>query len=206
MSVLERIVETRIVAIFRGDYQGRWLEVAQALIDGGIPVMEVTLNSPGAVDGIALLRARLGERIVLGAGTVLTTDEVRRAADAGASFVVAPDTDESVIEACKSLGLPVIPGAYTPTEIKRAYALGADMVKLFPAQTPDYIKAIRGPLNHIPLMATGGVELGNAAEFFKAGVKAIGLGSSLTKPTFTADDIRARAAQFVAAAHGRQIA
>jgi 2-dehydro-3-deoxyphosphogluconate aldolase / (4S)-4-hydroxy-2-oxoglutarate aldolase len=206
LDILEQVLEARIVAILRGDYQGKWLDYARALLHGGVNVMEVTLNSPGALDGIRLLKAQLGDRIILGAGTVLAAEEVHAAYDAGASFIVSPDTDESVIVATKSLGLASMPGAYTATEIKRAYLLGADVVKVFPSQTPEYLKAVRSPLNHIPMMATGGVEIDNAAEFFKVGACMLGIGSYLTKPNLSPDEVAMRAARFVAVAQGRQIA
>lgn len=206
MSVIEQIANARIVAIFRGDYQGRWGDYAGGLLRGGIRAMEITLNSPGAREGITALKETFGSQIVIGAGTVLSADEVHQAVNAGAAFIVAPDTDESVIAACKERGVVVIPGAYTATEIKRAHALGADMVKLFPAQTPDYLKAIRAPLSHIPIMATGGVDVTNAAEFLKAGAAALGIGSSLTKPTLKPDEVAHMAAQFVAVSQGLRLA
>ena len=204
-SVMEHIHRTRVVAIFRGSYEGKWLVYANALLQGGLTAMEITLNSDGAYQGLELLRDKLGDRIALGAGTVLTAEQVRAAADHGATFIVTPDTDESVIAEAKARGLVVIPGAYTPTEIKRAYTLGADMVKVFPSQTPDYIKAIRAPLNHIPMMATGGVDLANAELFLKAGASALGIGSYLTQPSLSPDEVALRAARFAAVASGRQL-
>lgn len=205
-SILEHIYEAKIVAIFRGDYKGQWIGYADALLHGGVSILEVTLNSAGALDGIAQLKAHYGERIALGAGTVLTAAEANAAIDAGAAFLVAPDTDEEVIAVAKARNVAVVPGAYTPTEIKRAYKLGADMVKLFPSQTPEYLKAVRAPLDHIPLMATGGVSVENAAEFIQAGAVALGIGSYLTKPSMTPDEVAARAAKFIAAVAGKQIA
>jgi 2-dehydro-3-deoxyphosphogluconate aldolase/(4S)-4-hydroxy-2-oxoglutarate aldolase len=205
-AILDHIYEAKIVAIFRGDYQGQWISYADALLGGGVSLMEVTLNSAGALDGIAQLKAHYGDRIALGAGTVLTADEAHAAIDAGASFLVAPDTDEEVIAVAKERSVVVIPGAYTPTEIKRAYKLGADMVKVFPSLSADYLKAVRAPLDHIPLLATGGVSLENAAEFIKAGAVALGIGSYLTKPSMTPDEVAARAAKFVAAVAGKQLA
>lgn len=206
MTVKEKLLDTRIVAIFRGDYRGEWLAYAQALLDGGITAMEITLNSPDALNGIEVLAAHFGEQIILGAGTVLTADEVHQAVDAGATFIVAPDTDEAVIAAAKERGAAVIPGAYTPSEIKKAHQLGADIVKVFPAQTPDYIKAVRAPLNHIPLMATGGVNIQNAAAFIEAGAHSLGLGSALLAPKFLPDEVKIRAQGLIAAIKGLQLA
>jgi 2-dehydro-3-deoxyphosphogluconate aldolase/(4S)-4-hydroxy-2-oxoglutarate aldolase len=204
-SVMEHIRTTRVVAIFRGNYDGKWLPYANALLQGGLTAMEITLNSEGALAGLDVLRDQLGDQIALGAGTVLTAEQVRAAADHGATFIVTPDTDEAVIAESKKLGLIVIPGAYTPTEIKRAYTLGADMVKVFPAQTPEYIKAIRAPLGHIPMMATGGVDLANAEQFMKAGASALGIGSYLTQPSLSPDEVAIRAARFAAVTSGRQL-
>ena len=155
--------------------------------------MEITLNSPEALRGLEQLRRNFGDRIVLGAGTVLCTDEVHAALDAGATFIVAPDTDADVISACKSRNILMIPGAYTPTEVKRAYQLGGNLVKLFPAETPAYVKAVHTPLNHIPLLATGGINSDNAAKFLGAGASALGVGGSLTKPDLSLDEISRRA-------------
>lgn len=206
MTFLEQVTGAKIVAIFRGDYQGQWRAYAEALINGGISVMEVTLNSPDALAGIAAIKAEFGDQIVLGAGTVLSADEANAAADAGATFLVAPDTDESVMAAAKTRGVGMMPGAYTPTEIKRAYQLGADVVKVFPAQDPAYVKAVRAPLNHIPVLATGGVSVENAAQFLQAGAIALGIGSYLTRPAMTPAEVSTRAAKFMAAVEGKQIA
>src|SRR5258708_6293264 len=117
MKVTEELFKSRLVAIYRGDYRGRWSAVTEALLAGGISIIEVTLNSPDALLGIRGLLKAFGERMIIGAGTVLSAEQVRSAYDAGAQFVVAPNTDERVIDACHELGLPVIPGAYTPTEV-----------------------------------------------------------------------------------------
>jgi 2-dehydro-3-deoxyphosphogluconate aldolase/(4S)-4-hydroxy-2-oxoglutarate aldolase len=201
VDILEELKRVRIVAIFRGDYLGRWQDYTGALLAGGIPIMEIALNSPGALKGLDELQRAFGSRILLGVGTALSAADANRAIDAGAQFVIAPDTDEAVIAACLRRHIPVIPGAFTPTEIKRAYELGATMVKLFPAQSPAYIRAVRGPLSHIPLMATGGVSIENAGEYLKAGASALGMGSALTSPRFSLDEITARARQLMETAH-----
>lgn len=206
MNVSEKLLDTRIVAIFRGDYRGEWLDYAQALVDGGVTAMEITLNSDDALNGIEVLARHFGEQIILGAGTVLTPDEVNQAVDAGATFIVAPDTDEAVIAQSKKRGVVVIPGAYTPSEIKRAHQFGADIVKVFPAQSPEYIKAVRAPLNHIPLMATGGVSMENAKAFIEAGASSLGLGSALVAPKLSPDVVQMRAQGILAAIKGLQMA
>lgn len=206
MTVLDQLLDAKVVAIFRGNFGNNWLAYATALHDNGVTAMEITLNSPGALDGIRLLRASLGESALVGAGTVLSANAVAAAADAGATFIVAPDTDEAVITAALHHGLVPVPGAYTATEIKRAYSLGAPLVKLFPATAPEYVKAIRAPLDHIPIMATGGVDAGNARAFMAAGASALGVGSSLISPSLRPEQVGIRAADLLAAIRGQQIA
>jgi len=203
----DTLLNVGIVAILRGKYAGRWPEYADALMHGGIRALEITLNSPGALAGIAQLRTRATPNLMVGAGTVLSVEQVHAAVDAGAQFIVTPDTDESVIAACRARNVPIIPGAYTATEIKRAFNAGALAVKLFPADNPAYLKAIRAPLNHIPLMATGGVTLDNAAAFISAGAVLLGVASALTADTLPIEQVAERAAQFmqrVAAASGSE--
>ncbi len=199
MNVTETLFSARLVAIYRGDYRGRWSAVTEALQAGGIVVIEVTLNSPEALSGLRELRKAFGERMVIGAGTVLSAEQVHSVFEAGAQFIVAPNTDDRVIEACHKRGLPVIPGAYTPTEVVRAFEAGVTMVKLFPATTPTYVQAVHAPLDQIPLMVTGGVNTENAVEYLRAGASALGLGSSLTKPDLPLSEITARAKALVAA-------
>src|SRR5258708_21007200 len=196
-ETIDQLKEAKIVAILRGNYVGRWQDYAEALLDGGIRAMEITLNSPGAVEGIRTLSAKVSDRALIGAGTVLTADVARRAIDAGAQFIVAPDTMPEVIAVCQERGIPAIPGAYTPTEIRRAWELGASLVKLFPSLTPAYIKAIRGPFNDIPLMITGGVNLDNAVEFLHAGAEVVGVGANMTADNLSLAVITRRASVFV---------
>jgi 2-dehydro-3-deoxyphosphogluconate aldolase / (4S)-4-hydroxy-2-oxoglutarate aldolase len=195
-TTAERLKQARVVAIFRGDYNNRWEMYAQGLATAGITAMEITLNSAGALDGIRQIKALLKDQVVIGAGTVLTADQAHQAIDAGAEFIVAPDTDEAVIAVCRKRGIAACPGAYTPTEIKRAYNLGATLVKVFPAADPTYIKAVLAPLDFVPVMVTGGVTVDNIADFFKAGAVAVGVGSSLVKPNLTEREIVERAQAF----------
>lgn len=178
LAHLERV---KIVAILRGDYRGAWLDIGAALIEGGVSAMEVTFTCPDALGGVRALADRYGAQAAIGAGTVLTTDEVSRAVDAGATYMIAPNVNEAVIACCVHQGVLAIPGAFTPTEIEFAHRSGAGMVKLFPAMPigPEYLKAIRGPFPDIPIMATGGVTLDNIPDFVKAGANAIGMGSVL---------------------------
>jgi 2-dehydro-3-deoxyphosphogluconate aldolase/(4S)-4-hydroxy-2-oxoglutarate aldolase len=181
----KRLLErTRIIAIVRGVSEEHILGVAEALLEGGIPVMEVTLNTPGAPAMIGKLRERFGERMYIGAGTVLDKEDARKAVDAGALFLVTPNTDEEVIRYGVERGLPVFPGALTPTEIVRAWKAGAQAVKIFPSSSLglDYLKELQGPLGHIPMIAVGGINAENARRFLEIGCYALGVGSSLINP------------------------
>ncbi len=181
---LSRIFKTGIVAVIRADKSDRLVEVARALLDGGVDTMEVTFTVPGAVRVLEQVADELGDSIVLGAGTVLDPETARVAILAGAQFIVAPNTNPAVIELCRRYSRPVMPGAYTPTEVVQAWQAGADVVKIFPSDIggPKYLKALRGPLPHIRMMPTGGVNLETAADFLRAGACALGIGGSLVEP------------------------
>ncbi|MFN4293709.1 MAG: bifunctional 4-hydroxy-2-oxoglutarate aldolase/2-dehydro-3-deoxy-phosphogluconate aldolase [Thermoflexales bacterium] len=168
----------RVIAILRGDYTGYFRQIARALADAGITAIEITLNSTGALDGLHEMKAELGDRFLIGAGTVLNESQAFEALSAGAQFIVAPNTNPRVVAICVERDICVIPGAYTPTEIMNAVELGAHLIKLFPAEL-GYFKAVRAPLNHVPFVATGGVSLDNAAEYIQAGAVAVGMGSQL---------------------------
>jgi len=180
MTTLEQILEHKIVAILRGCKPANILEISQALYDGGIRLLEITLNSPGALDAIQQVAEQFGDRMVIGAGTVLTVEEVKAAVTAGARFVLSPSLDMEVIRFTRDLGAVSVPGAFTATEILTAYRAGANIVKVFPASVgPAYFRDIRGPLPQIPLMPTGGVNMDNIRDFQKAGAVAFGVGSAL---------------------------
>jgi 2-dehydro-3-deoxyphosphogluconate aldolase/(4S)-4-hydroxy-2-oxoglutarate aldolase len=172
------IEQGRVVAILRGDYTSHFAKIARALADAGVTAMEVTLNSANALDGIQQMKRELGDAFLIGAGTVLNVDQTKQALDAGAQFIVAPNTNPKVVDYCVSHDICVVPGTYTATEIMNAYDMGAHMIKLFPAEL-SYFKAIRGPLNHVPFCTTGGVTIENAREYIKAGAAAVGMGSQL---------------------------
>jgi 2-dehydro-3-deoxyphosphogluconate aldolase/(4S)-4-hydroxy-2-oxoglutarate aldolase len=172
------IEKGRVIAILRGNYVGYFKPIARALADAGVTAMEITLNSPQAEDGIREMKAELGNAFLIGAGTVLNETQAHAALQAGAQFVVAPNTNMRVVEFCVERDLCVVPGAYTATEVMNAIEMGAHMVKLFPAEL-GYFKAIRAPLNHVPFVTTGGVTLDNAADYIKAGAVAVGMGSQL---------------------------
>jgi 2-dehydro-3-deoxyphosphogluconate aldolase / (4S)-4-hydroxy-2-oxoglutarate aldolase len=190
MELVEKISAAKVIAIIRGDYTPDALRVlAQTLHDAGVTCLEITMNSPGALDGIKMLASEMGETLLIGAGTVTDPAQVGQVADAGGRFVVAPETYEPVIKMALGLGLEPIPGALTPTEIMTAHRAGARLVKLFPASLGgiDYLKTIRAPLNHIQFVATGGIEIDQAAEYLKAGAVAVGMGSALVPGRFTPD-------------------
>jgi 2-dehydro-3-deoxyphosphogluconate aldolase / (4S)-4-hydroxy-2-oxoglutarate aldolase len=193
-AAIEAIRSRRIVAILRRVAEPA--RVVQALREGGIGVVEITLESPAALETIRRLRDDPG--LVVLAGTVRTADEARAAAEAGAQACVGPALVPEVLEACREAGLPAIPGAMTPTEVETAWRLGAAMVKLFPAARlgPAYVRDLRGPLADVPLLVTGGVDGSNAAAFLRAGAAAVGVGSALTGTP----DVAAAARQLVRSA------
>lgn len=178
---LQEIERTRIVAIVRGVEEKHIVSVAEALLQGGVTVMEVTLNTPGALRMIEQLQHKFGNDMYIGAGTVLDLDDAERAVDAGASFLVTPNMDEEVIRWSKQQNIPIFPGALTPTEIVKAWKAGATAVKIFPSASLGlaYIKELMGPLNHIPMMAVGGVTEENIREFLQMGCYGLGIGGSL---------------------------
>lgn len=177
---LEHIFKNKIVAIIRGIHPNEVLKIAQALLSGGVTTMEVTLNSSDAFSVIKKLCQEMEDKMLIGAGTVLNEKMAKEALEAGARFIISPIVDKATIRYTKKKGAVSIPGAYTPTEIYRAFSLGGDIIKVFPASSNvNYIKEIRGPLPQIPLMPTGGVTLQNIKEFQKAGAVAFGIGGSL---------------------------
>jgi 2-dehydro-3-deoxyphosphogluconate aldolase/(4S)-4-hydroxy-2-oxoglutarate aldolase len=184
MTVLQQIQTHRVVAILRGCDPAHILPIAEALYAGGIRLLEITLNSRDALAVIRTTSTRLGDQLLIGAGTVLSPDEAASAIDAGARFILSPALDLPTIARTLELGALPIPGAFTATEILTAWRSGAGMVKVFPASVgPNYFRDLRGPLPHIPLMPTGGVNLGNIRQFQKAGAAAFGIGSALVTPT-----------------------
>ncbi len=187
MSALSYLLEHKIVAIVRGMQLQDVMSVANALYGGGITILEVTLNSPDALLTIEQLSNEYKDKMLIGAGTVLSDKEAKQAIAAGAQFIISPSLDLEVIKATKDAGIVSIPGAFTPTEIHTAYKSGADIVKVFPALNADYIKNILAPLNYIPVMPTGGVTADNIIEYQNAGAVAFGIGSWLvnSKETVT---------------------
>ena len=179
MSTLSQILEHKIVAILRGFDAKDILKIANALCDGGVKIVEVTLNSAGALGAIENLNEKLGDEMQIGAGTVLNSHDAKNAISAGAKFPISPSLDTEVIKLTKDAGIVSIPGAFTPTEILTAFRNGGDIIKVFPTLSPDYIKNILAPLDKIPLMPTGGINLSNIQEFNKTGAVAFGIGTAL---------------------------
>lgn len=204
-KTLSKIEAGRVVAILRGDFGGREHEMVAAMIEGGLTAVEVTLNSPDALIKIAKLAALFGTTCAVGAGTVLTPQEVREVAGVGGTFIVSPNCDPRVIRETNARQLISLPGAFTPTEIVMAMDAGADAVKLFPATSlgPSYVKAVRAPLSHLRLIPTGGVTPEVAQQYRAAGAWAVGIGSELLGKEILADSsfvtLRERAAAFVQA-------
>ena len=186
-DVMKMIRDSKIIAIIRGVHSDYIIDTVEALRKGGINCVEVTFNAnseEASLDTLVAIRKisqHFGSEVAVGAGTVLTPENVKDAYEAGAEFMISPNADEEVIRETKRLGLISIPGAVTPTEIISAYKMGADIVKLFPAATLglEYIKAITGPINHIPLTAVGGINADNAGDYIKAGCMGVSVGGNL---------------------------
>ncbi len=179
MTIAGLLTQHTIVAIIRGVQPADTPAIVEALHNGGIYAVEVTLNSDNALKVIEKLAANAPGNMLIGAGTVLNAAAALAAIDAGAQFIISPSFDTETISVTKARGAVSIPGAYTATEIVQAHAAGADIVKVFPAQSPQYIKDLRAPLSHIPMMPTGGVNISNIADFRNAGAVAFGIGSAL---------------------------
>jgi 2-dehydro-3-deoxyphosphogluconate aldolase / (4S)-4-hydroxy-2-oxoglutarate aldolase len=200
---LQRVLDAGIVAVVRAPDPAGLVEVIRALAAGGVTVAEVTLTVPNALDVVREAKKALGDSVLLGAGTVLDPETCRAAILAGAEFIVAPTVNLDVIRLCRRYDKLVMPGAFTPTEILAAWEAGGDIVKVFPAEVvgPAFFKAMRGPLPHIRLMPTGGVDLTTAAAFLKAGACCLGIGSQLVDPQLVSsrayDRLRDLAAKFV---------
>jgi 2-dehydro-3-deoxyphosphogluconate aldolase/(4S)-4-hydroxy-2-oxoglutarate aldolase len=201
---LQRVLDAGIVAVVRAPNPDGLVDVIRALAAGGVTVAEVTLTVPGALDVIRDAKRSLGDSVLLGAGTVLDPDACVAAHLAGAEFIVSPTVNVEVIRIGTRYGMLMMPGAFTPTEILTAWEAGADIVKVFPADVlgPAFFKAMRGPLPHIRLMPTGGVDLNTAADFLKAGACCLGIGGQLVDLKLVAakayDQLRELAAKYVA--------
>lgn len=191
--ILNRIEESGVVAILRGVDPDSVVDVATAVVDGGVTALEVTADSPKVTEMISTLTNTFDD-VAVGAGTVLDRETARAVQLAGAEFIVTPTVDEGVIETANRYGTPVATGAFTPTEALTAYEAGADVIKVFPAKSggPEHVAAIGGPLPQIPLVPTGGVGPSNAGDYIKAGAVAVGAGSAIiSDKTVESDDYAA---------------
>ncbi len=206
MDIVRRLADPGVIAILRTESADRLPDAIHALVAGGIHAIEVTMTTPGALKVIREARAALGDKIVMGVGSVLDSETARQAMLEGAQFVVTPVVRPGVIEICNRYGIPIACGATTPTEAFTAHELGSDFVKIFPAENlgPAYIRSILAPLPMLQLIPTGGVTPQNMPDYFKAGAAAIGAGSTLlTKEIFASaawGALSARATEYVAAA------
>lgn len=185
--IISAVEKEKLIAIVRGVKKEQLLPLAEALYKGGIRLLEVTYSANGSVsdeettENIKMLSDAFQGRMFIGAGTVIKESQVELTAKAGGKFIISPDTNVEVIKLTKKLGLVSMPGAFTPTEIQTAHNAGADFVKLFPAVNcgPDYFKAVSAPLSHVKLLAVGGIDCDNMADYLKVGVKGFGIGSNI---------------------------
>ena len=178
-EIRKRITDVGIIPVVRASSPREALLAAEAVCAGGIPIVEVTMTVPDAINVIAQLTRSARPDVLVGAGTVLDAETARRCLDAGAEFLVSPGFDMPTVKLAQEKGILVIPGALTPTEIIAAWNAGGDLIKIFPCGTlggPKYIKALKGPLPQVPMIPTGGVSLDNAADFILAGAEALGVG------------------------------
>ncbi|MGW8954294.1 bifunctional 4-hydroxy-2-oxoglutarate aldolase/2-dehydro-3-deoxy-phosphogluconate aldolase [Streptomyces sp. NPDC055709] len=202
MDLLAALRDHRLLAIVRGSDPDAALNTVLTLAEEGVALIEVSLTGRDALDVIARARAALGPDALLGAGTVLTADDAREAHKAGAAFLVTPAVSDGIATG-RELGLPVLAGVMTPTDILQALRLGADALKLFPAGSaggPGYLRDLRGPFPDLPLVPVGGVDAGAAAEYLRAGATAVGVGSPLTGDAASGGSLaalRARAREFL---------
>ncbi len=188
-EIIKHVFEKKLIAIVRGADPEKILPLGEALAAGGIDMMEVTFDQReeggflSTRRSIERLAKELSGRVYVGSGTVLTKEQVDMTAESGGQYIITPSTDAEVISYARSKGLVTMPGAMTPSEIVTAFQAGADFVKVFPASVlgPSYIKALKGPLPHIPLMAVGGISEKNIPDFLKAGVCGFGIGGNLAK-------------------------
>ncbi len=180
-SLFERVTECGVIAVLRAKSSAELLDVSNALYAGGVTAIEVTMTTPGALEVIKGVASELGGKVVVGAGTVLDPETARACILAGADYVVSPTLNEETVRLTKRYGKVSIPGAFTPTEVLRAWDSGADAVKVFPTSSvgPQYLKDLKGPLPQIPLVPTGGVSVETCGDFIRAGAIAVGAGSAL---------------------------
>ncbi|HVU26424.1 MAG TPA: bifunctional 4-hydroxy-2-oxoglutarate aldolase/2-dehydro-3-deoxy-phosphogluconate aldolase [Verrucomicrobiae bacterium] len=205
-DIISQLTNPGVIAVVRAKKTEQVLPLTEALLAGGVIAIEITMTTPDAIHCIRAASEKMGDRALIGVGTVLDADTCRAAIDAGAQFVVSPICRTELVQISHAAQRPVMLGAYTPTEAQAAYEAGADFVKLFPADSlgANYIKALRAPLPHLRIVPTGGVSVNNIADFFKAGCAAVGVGSTMiSQPILEQNDwpqLTRRATEFVQAA------
>lgn len=209
-TVIQAVEKYKLVAILRGVPEEKLIRVAQALYDGGVRLLEITYSPDGSVSNeetarrIGLLVKEFAGRMYIGAGTVLTREQVRLTKEAGGLFIISPNVDEAVIRETCALGLVSMPGALTPTEICNAHSFGADFVKLFPAgdMGVGYVKSVKAPLSHIKMLAVGGINEKTIASYLRTGVCGFGIGSNIVNKKMVEENdyqgITALAREFMA--------
>jgi 2-dehydro-3-deoxyphosphogluconate aldolase/(4S)-4-hydroxy-2-oxoglutarate aldolase len=189
-ELLTKTLKSGVIAVVRRIEEEKVINVISALVKGGITGIEVTMDSPNALQAIKEAKKLFGDKAVIGAGTVLDGNAATLAIQYGADFIFAPTLKQETIEVANRYGKIAIPGVFTPTEILQAYEWGADVVKVFPASVlgSQFIKDVRGPLGHIPMMPTGGINIDNIGDYIKAGAVAAGVGGSLLKKDLIANN------------------
>lgn len=194
-SKIEFIEKNKIIVIVRGVEKNKLIPLVQAMYDGGIRLVENTYDASGKIpdeeiaSNIKMLSDHFGDKMLIGAGTVLTEKQVQLTKDAGGSFIISPDTNSGVIEKTKALGMVSIPGALTPTEVASASRYGADFVKVFPVNLygPGYIKTLSAPLSHVKMLAVNGISADNMNDYLSAGAYGVGVGSGIVNKALIAD-------------------
>jgi 2-dehydro-3-deoxyphosphogluconate aldolase/(4S)-4-hydroxy-2-oxoglutarate aldolase len=204
-QIISGLLTPGVVAIIRADNSEQLIDASRALIDGGVSGIEITMTTPNALKVIADVRRVFGDKVLAGVGSILDAKTAEAAIEAGAEYVITPVLKPDVIAFCNRIGKPIFSGSYTPTEAQTAYELGADFIKIFPAEGlgPKYIQSIRGPLPHLKIVPTGGVDVNTAGDFIKAGCVAVAAGSTLVSKDILKNRDWAKltdlAAQFIAA-------
>ena len=213
-GLIELIKQEKLIVIVRGIKREKLIPLTEAMYQGGVRLLEVTYSANGSVsdeetaENIQMLQDRFGEKMYIGAGTVLTEKQVELTQKAGGRFIISPNTKKNIISQTRELGMVSIPGAFSPSEVVEAHEIGADFVKLFPITNLgfEYVKAIKAPLSHIDLLAVGGIDLSNIVSYKKAGVSGFGIGSNITDKSMIANGdwagITALAQQYTQAIKG----
>lgn len=206
-EIISQLTNPGVIAVVRAQKKEQVIPLSEALLAGGVIAIEITMTTPNAIEAIREANAKLGNRALIGVGTVLDVATCKAAIDAGAQFIVSPICRTELVALAHAANRPIMLGSYTPTEAQTAYEAGSDFIKIFPADGLGitYIKAIRAPLPHLKIVPTGGVDLKTIGDFFKAGCVAVGAGSSLVSGKLLQEsnwtELTRLAAEFVAAAH-----